>query len=66
MEDVVAAAANSGHGQRQQEGLLGVQVGMVVQVRVLEGVLPALGELPLAALDPVGVGDPLTGVRVAN
>ena len=66
VEDVVVAAAGAGHGQHQQEGLLRVQLGLLVQGGVLEGVLPALGELFLAALDPVGRGEPLPGVGVAD
>ena len=46
--------------------LLRVQLGLLLQDRVLEGVLPALGELLLTALDPVGVGDPLAGVGMAD
>ena len=66
VEDVVVAAANSRDGQHQQEALFGVKLGLLVQDGVLEGVLPALGELLLPALHPVGVGDPLTGVGVAD
>ena len=66
MEDVVVAAAGAGHGQHQQEGLLRVQLGLLVQGGVLEGVLPAFGELFLAALHRVGAGDPLAGVGVAD
>ena len=62
----VVAAAGARHGQHQQEGLFGVKLGLLVQGRVLEGVLPALGELLPAAPDPVGVGDPVAGVRVAD
>ena len=40
VEDVVVAAANSRDGQHQQEGLFGVKLGLLVQGRVLEGVLP--------------------------
>ena len=66
MEDVALASAGAGHSQDQEKSLLRVQVGLLVQGRVLEGVLPALGELLSAPLDPVGVGDPLAGVRVAD
>ncbi len=66
VEDVVLAAAPPGHRHHQQEGLLGVEVGLAVQGRVLEGVFPALGEFLLAAPDPVGVGDPLAGVGMAQ
>ena len=62
VEDVVVAVAGARHGQHQQVGLLRVKVGLLVQDRILEGVLPALEELLPAALDPVGVGDPLAGV----
>ena len=66
VEDVVVAAVQAGDGHHQQKRLLGVQLGLAVQDRVLEGVLPALGELLLAALYPVGVGDPLAGVGMAQ
>ena len=66
VEDVVVAAANARDGQHQQVCLLGVKLGLLVQSGVLEGVLPALGELFLAAPDPVGVGDPVAGVGVAD
>ena len=62
VEDVVVAAADAGHGQHQQVSLL----GLLVLGRVLEGVLPALGELLLAAPDPVGVGDLGAGAWVAD
>ena len=66
VEDVALAAALAGHGQHQQEGLFGVEFGLFVQGRVLEGVLPALGQALLAAADLVGVGQPVAGVRVAD
>ena len=66
VEDLVVAAVLAGHGQHQQERLFRVEFGLLGQNRVLEGVLPALGELLLAPLDPVGVGDPIAGVRVAD
>ena len=66
VEDVALAAAGAGHGQRHEISLLRVQLRLLVQGRVLEGVLPTLGELLLPALDPVGLGDPLAGVRVAD
>ena len=62
VKDVVLTAALPRHGHHHQESLLGVKVGLAVQLRVLEGVLPALGKLLLASLHPVGVGDPLAGV----
>ena len=65
VEDVVAAAG-ARDCQHQQVCLLGMELGLLVQGRVLEGVLSALGELFLAPFGPVGVGDPLAGVRVAN
>ena len=66
VEDVVVAAANSRHCQHQQEGLFGVKLGLLVQGGVLEGVLPALGDMLLAAPDPVGAGEPVAGVGVAD
>ena len=67
VEDVMVAAAGAGHGQHQQVGLFGVKLGLLVQGGVLEGVLPALGELLLALFDPVGAGDPrpVSGWRMA-
>ena len=59
-------AAGAGNRQHQEKSLFRVQVGLLIQDGVLEGVLPALGEPVLAALNPVGVGDPLAGVRVAD
>ena len=66
VEDLALAAATVRDGQHQQEGLFGVQLGLFTEGRVLEGVLPALGQPPLTPADPVGVGDPLAGVRVAD
>ena len=56
----------TGDGHHHQESLLRVEFRLPVQDRVLEGVLPALGEFLLAAPHPVGVGDPLAGVGVAQ
>ena len=66
VEDVVVAAADARDGQHQEVCLLGVEIGLLVQGRVLEGVLPALGEALLAAPDPVGAGEPVAGVGVAD
>ena len=55
-----------GTASTSRKGCSGVELGLLVQGRVLEGVLPALGELLPAAPDPVGVGDPVAGVRVAD
>ena len=56
-----------GDGDHDQKvGPVLVEVGVVVEGRVLEAVLPAVRALLLPALDPVHVGQPVAGVAVAD
>ena len=56
-----------GLGQHDQEvGPVAVEIGVLVKVGVLPGILPAVAALLLAALHPVHGAYPVAGVGVAD
>ena len=64
--EVPPLTALGGRQHDQQIGPVGVEVGVVVQGRVLEAVLPAVAALLLPALDAVHGAYPVAGVGVAD